>query len=118
MLRVCAYMSGIFWIFCTARYSLHRGNAAVALTGDLSETPFTDLVQFYCQRRETVALIVQTSRGEGTFWIADGELVDARIGNHRGLDAVRTAMKLRDGTVRVDKNAGCPPREIFAPETQ
>jgi len=90
----------------------------VALTGDLSETPFTDLVQFYCQRRETVALIVQTSRGEGTFWIADGELVDARIGNHRGLDAVRTAMKLRDGTFRVDKNAVCPPRAIFEPWTK
>jgi branched-chain amino acid transport system substrate-binding protein len=90
----------------------------VALTGDLSETPFTDLVQFYCQRRETVALIVQTSRGEGTFWIADGELVDARLGKHRGLDAIRTAMKLSDGTFRVDKNAVCPARVIFEPWTK
>ncbi|HWE25114.1 MAG TPA: ABC transporter substrate-binding protein [Myxococcales bacterium] len=90
----------------------------MALTGDLSETPFTDLVQFYCQRRETVALIVETSRGEGTFWIADGELVDARLGKHRGLDAVRTAMKLSDGTFRVDKNAVCPARAIFEPWTK
>jgi hypothetical protein len=90
----------------------------VALTGDLSETPFTDLVQFYCQRRETVALIVQTSRGEGTFWIVDGELVDARLGKHRGLDAIRTAMKLSDGTFRVDKNAVCPARAIFEPWTK
>jgi ABC-type branched-subunit amino acid transport system substrate-binding protein len=90
----------------------------VALTGDLSETPFTDLVQFYCQRRETVALIVDTSRGEGTFWIDNGDLVDARLGNHRGLDAIRTAMKLRDGTFRVDKNAVCPKRAIFEPWTK
>ena len=90
----------------------------MALTGDLSETPFTDLVQFYCQRRETVALIVDTSRGEGTFWIDNGELVDARLGNHRGLDAIRTAMKLRDGTFRVDKNAVCPARQIFEPWTK
>jgi ABC-type branched-subunit amino acid transport system substrate-binding protein len=90
----------------------------VALTGDLSETPFTDLVQFYCQRRETVALIVETSRGEGTFWIDNGDLVDARLGKHRGLDAIRTAMKLRDGTFRVDKNAVCPSRAIFEPWTK
>jgi branched-chain amino acid transport system substrate-binding protein len=90
----------------------------VALTGDLSETPFTDLVQFYCQRRETVALIVDSSRGEGTFWIDGGELVDAQLGKHRGLDAIRTAMKLRDGTFRVDKNAVCPKRAIFEPWTK
>jgi ABC-type branched-subunit amino acid transport system substrate-binding protein len=90
----------------------------VALTGDLSETPFTDLVQFYCQRREAVALIVHTSRGEGTFWIQNGEMVDARLGNARGLDAVRVAMKLRDGSFRVDKNAPCPPRSIFEPWTK
>jgi branched-chain amino acid transport system substrate-binding protein len=95
-----------------------RGEAAVALTGDLSETPFTDLVQFYCQRRETVALVVRTSRGEGTFFIQNGDVVDAHLGNHRGLDAIRTAMRLRDGTFRVDKNAVCPPRAIHEPWTK
>jgi len=90
----------------------------VALTGDLSETPFTDLVQFYCQRRETVALVVRTSRGEGTFFIENGDVVDAHLGNHRGLDAIRTAMRLRDGTFRVDKNAVCPARAIHEPWTK
>jgi branched-chain amino acid transport system substrate-binding protein len=95
-----------------------RGEAAVALTGDLSETPFTDLVQFYCQRRETVALVVRTSRGEGTFFIQNGDVIDAHLGNHRGLDAIRTAMKLRDGTFRVDKNAVSPARAIHEPWTK
>src|SRR5712671_7591700 len=95
-----------------------RGEAAVALTGDLSETPFTDLVQFYCQRRETVALVVRTSRGEGTFFIQNGDVVDARLGSQRGLDAIRTAMRLRDGTFRVDKNAVCPARAIHEPWTK
>ena len=90
----------------------------MALTGDLSETPFTDLVQFYCQRRETVALVVRTSRGEGTFFIQNGDVVDARLGSQRGLDAIRTAMKLRDGTFRVDKNAVCPTRAIHEPWTK
>jgi branched-chain amino acid transport system substrate-binding protein len=90
----------------------------VALTGDLSETPFTDLVQFYCQRRETVALVVRTSRGEGTFFIQNGDVIDAHLGKHRGLDAIRTAMRLRDGTFRVDKNAVCPARAIHEPWTK
>jgi len=90
----------------------------VALTGDLSETPFTDLVQFYCQRRETVALVVRSSRGEGTFFIQNGDVVDARLGSQRGLDAIRTAMRLRDGTFRVDKNALCPARAIHEPWTK
>jgi branched-chain amino acid transport system substrate-binding protein len=90
----------------------------VALTGDLSETPFTDLVQFYCQRRETVALVVRTSRGEGTFFIQNGDVVDAHLGSQRGLDAIRTAMKVRDGTFRVDKNAVCPARAIHEPWTK
>ena len=90
----------------------------MALTGDLSETPFTDLVQFYCQRRETVALLVRTSRGEGTFFIQNGDVVDAHLGNFRGLDAIRAAMRLRDGTFRVDKNAVCPARAIHEPWTK
>ena len=90
----------------------------MALTGDLSETPFTDLVQFYCQRRETVALVVRTARGEGTFFIQNGDVVDAHLGSQRGLDAIRTAMKLRDGTFRVDKNAVCPARAIHEPWTK
>ena len=90
----------------------------MALTGDLSETPFTDLVQFYCQRRETVALVVRTSRGEGTFFIQNGDVVDAHLGKHRGLDAIRAAMRLRDGTFRVDKNAVCPARAIHEPWTK
>ena len=90
----------------------------MALTGDLSETPFTDLVQFYCQRRETVALVVRSSRGEGTFFIQNGDVVDAHLGSQRGLDAIRIAMKLRDGTFRVDKNAICPARAIHEPWTK
>ncbi len=90
----------------------------MALTGDLSETPFTDLVQFYCQRRESIALVVRSSRGEGTFWIQNGDLIDAQLGRFRGLDAVRAAMRLRDGTFRVDKNAVSPARSIHEPWTK
>src|SRR5690242_8789855 len=116
--RVCVNMPKFLDFLHNTLRCLYRGEAAVALTGDLSETPFTDLVQFYCQRRETVALVVRSSRGEGTFFIQNGDVVDAHLGTHRGLDAIRTAMKLRDGTFRVDKNAVCPARAIHEPWTK
>jgi branched-chain amino acid transport system substrate-binding protein len=91
----------------------------VALTGDLGETPFPDLVQFYCQRREPVAVRVVTADGnEGVFWIESGQLVDAELGNARGLDAVRAALRLRSGSFRVEQNVDCPPRAIFEPWTK
>jgi ABC-type branched-subunit amino acid transport system substrate-binding protein len=91
----------------------------VALTGDLGETPFPDLVQFYCQRREPVALRVLTADGsEGVFWIDSGQLVDAELGNARGLDAVRAALRLRSGSFRVEQHVDCPPRAIFEPWTK
>ena len=84
----------------------------MALTGDLSETPFTDLVQFYCQRRETVALVVRSSRGEGTFFIQNGDVVDARLGSQRGLDA----MSLRLSSARrLDTSVtACSPKAVPA----
>src|SRR5438094_5892253 len=109
--RVCRCVE-LFGFFARQATLSFIGESAVALTGDLSETPFTDLVQFYCQRRETVALVVRTSRGEGTFFIQDGDVIEARLGNQKGLDAIRIAMRLRDGTFRVDKNAACPARNI------
>ena len=90
----------------------------MALTGDLSETPFADLVQFYCQKRETVAVMVSTPRGAGTFWIKDGHLIAAELGGEQGLDAVRLAIQLREGSFRVDRNAICPERAIFEPWTK
>ena len=90
----------------------------MALTGDLSETPFVDLVQFYCQKREPVAVMVSTQRGEGTFWIKDGNLIAAQLGGEQGLDAVRLAIQLREGSFRVDRNATCPERAIFEPWTK
>ncbi len=88
----------------------------MALTGNLAETPFVDLIQFYCLKRETVAVRVKSARPgvpDGVFYIERGELVDARYGERQGLDAVREALKLRDGAFRVDLNIKTPQRTIF-----
>jgi ABC-type branched-subunit amino acid transport system substrate-binding protein len=88
----------------------------LALTGNLAEHSFADLIQFYSLKRETVALRVKSdSPGspEGIFYLERGELVHAQFGDRSGLDAVRTALKLRDGPFRVDQNVKPPQRTIF-----
>ncbi len=90
----------------------------MALTGNLAETPFVDLIQFYCLKRETVAVRVKSARPgvpDGVFYLERGELVDARFGERQGLEAVREALKLRDGAFRVDLNIKTPQRTIFEP---
>jgi branched-chain amino acid transport system substrate-binding protein len=93
--------------------------AAVAHTGDFSETHFADLVQFYCQRREQVAVRFRGPQGdEGVVYIGDGQLLAADLGEIHGVDAVRIALELKQGTFRVERNIPPPERNIFAPWTQ
>jgi len=90
----------------------------LALTGNLAETPLVDLIQFYCLNRETVAVKVRSSRlgaPDGIFYLERGELVDARYGDQSGMNAVREALKLREGTFRVELNVKPPQRTIFEP---
>ncbi len=78
----------------------------MALTGNLAETPFVDLIQFYCLKRETVAVRVKSARPG---------VPDGVFGERQGLEAVREALKLRDGAFRVDLNIKTPQRTIFEP---
>ena len=88
----------------------------MALTGNLAETPFADLIQFYCLKRETVAVKIESPHPgapDGVFYLEGGELVHARFGDHIGIDALREALKLREGPFRVDVNVRPPKRTIF-----
>ena len=88
----------------------------MALTGNLEETPFADLIQFYCLKRETVAVRLKaTSPGapDGVFYVERGDLVHAELGQRNGLAAVREALKLTDGVFRVDLNVKTAQRTIF-----
>ena len=91
----------------------------MAHTGDFSETHFADLVQFYCQRREQVAVRFRGPEGdEGVVYIGDGQLLAANLGERHGVDAVRVALELKHGTFRVERNVPAPERNIFLPWTQ
>ncbi|HVI23974.1 MAG TPA: ABC transporter substrate-binding protein, partial [Myxococcales bacterium] len=91
----------------------------MAHTGDFSETHFADLVQFYCQRREQVAVRFHDPTGqEGVVYIGEGQLLAASLGELQGVDAVRVALELKHGTFRVERTSAAPERNIFAPWTQ
>jgi len=90
----------------------------VALNGNLSETSFTDLVQFYSISRQTAAVTIVSPAGpehDVVVFMEGGEIVDARFGDIIGLEAVRRALRLREGEFHVDLNVTTEKRTVFEP---
>lgn len=89
----------------------------MSLSGSFRETSFADLLQFYSVSKQTVAVSVRLGGGavggvDGVFFFADGDLVGATLGDAAGRDAVRHALRLRDGhfTVEVGVRPADPSR--------
>jgi len=90
----------------------------VALSGNLSETSFTDLVQFYNISRQTAAVTIVSPAGpehDVVVFMEGGEIVDARFGDIIGVEAVRRALRLREGEFHVDLNVTTEKRTVFEP---
>ena len=90
----------------------------MALSGNLSETSFTDLIQFYSISRQTAAVTIVSPAGpdhDGVLFIESGDVVDARFGELTGVEAVRRALRLKDGAFHVELNQRCSERTIFEP---
>jgi branched-chain amino acid transport system substrate-binding protein len=88
----------------------------VALSGNLAETSFTDLIQFYNISRQTAALTVVSPAGpehDVVVFMENGEIIDARFGAMVGIEAVRRAMRLREGEFHVDLNVTAKKRTIW-----
>jgi ABC-type branched-subunit amino acid transport system substrate-binding protein len=88
------------------------------LAGDLSEIPFTDVVQFYSQTRRTATLVLNCPRSGkplGFFYFENGELLHAELGDAEGLDAVYLAMELNEGTFHIARDAKRHERTIYVP---
>jgi len=88
----------------------------VALSGNLAETSFADLIQFYSISRQTAAVTVVSPAGRDhdvVVFIENGDIVDARFGAINGVDAVRRALRLREGEFHVDLNVTAPERTIW-----
>ena len=90
----------------------------MALSGNLSETSFTDLIQFYSISRQTAAVRIVSPAGpehDGILYIEGGDVVDARFGDLCGVEAVRRALRLTEGEFRVELNVHAGERTIFEP---
>ena len=86
------------------------------LSGNLSETSFADLIQFYSISRQTAAVTVVSPAGrehDVVVFLENGEIVDARFGTVSGVDAVRRALRLREGEFHVDLNVTASQRTVW-----
>jgi branched-chain amino acid transport system substrate-binding protein len=82
------------------------------MVGNFPDVSFPDLIQFYCMSKKTVAIRVSTPdlpEGRGEFFVADGELLDARFGERVGVDALQRALHIRRGSFEVEVDVR-PPR--------
>lgn len=64
----------------------------VVLTGHLSNYPLSDLVGILRHQRKSGRLLIEYPKGPATFFFQNGELIDARLNELSGLQAIVVAM--------------------------
>ncbi len=69
-----------------------QNNRFVVLTGHLSNYPLSDLVGILRHQRKSGRLLIEYPKGPATFFFQDGELVDARLNDLTGLQAICVAL--------------------------
>jgi len=70
---------------------MHNGRFVV-LTGHLNDYPLSDLVGILRHQRKTGRLLIEYAKGPATFFFHEGDLVDAKINDLTGLQAVCFAL--------------------------
>src|SRR5215467_12584313 len=73
-----------------------QNNRFVILTGHLNNYPLSDLVGILRHQKKTGRLLIEYPKGPGTFFFQDGELVDARLNDLTGLQAICVALAQPD----------------------
>jgi cytoskeletal protein CcmA (bactofilin family) len=87
----------------------------MALVGQLGNISLVELLGFFCSQRKTGRLKVDYPENPGTFYILDGELVDAKLGNLDGIKAVQRASRLPNAAFEFDPNILSTKRTIYEP---
>ncbi|MCA1579587.1 MAG: DUF4388 domain-containing protein [Acidobacteria bacterium] len=64
----------------------------VVLTGHLSHYPLSDLVGILRHQKKTGRLLIEYPKGPASFFFLEGELVDARMNDLNGLQAICVAL--------------------------
>lgn len=69
-----------------------QNNRFVVLTGHLSNYPLSDLVGILRHQKKTGRLLIEYPKGPASFFFQDGELIDARLNELVGLQAICVAI--------------------------
>jgi hypothetical protein len=90
----------------------------MALTGQLSDLSLAELIEFFCNQRKTGRLKVIYPQAPGYFYIQAGSLVDAKIGDLSGVEAVYYALTLPNASFKFSPVFEASRRTIHQPWTQ
>lgn len=84
----------------------------VVLTGHLDEQPLPELMRRLRAQRKSGRLQVEYSDGPAAFFFDEGLIVDAQLGNLRGVEALYAAMELEGGSFNFNPLVRPPERNI------
>lgn len=84
----------------------------VVLTGHTQEQPLPDLIRRLRVQRKSGRLQVEYADGPGAFFFEDGQMVDARLGELRGVEALYAALALEGGSFNFNPLVRPPERNI------
>lgn len=84
----------------------------VVLTGHLDEQPLPELMRRLRAQRKSGRLQVEYKDGPAAFFFDEGLLVDAQMGNLRGVEALYAALELEGGSFNFNPLVRPPERNI------
>lgn len=89
-----------------------ENNRFVVLTGHLSNYPLSDLVGILRHQRKSGRLLIEYSKGPATFFFQNGELIDARMNDLTGLQAICVALAQPEASFNFNPLILSPRRSI------
>ena len=89
-----------------------QNNRFVVLTGHLSNYPLPDLVGILRHQRKSGRLVIEYSKGPATFFFQNGELIDARMNELVGLQAICVALAQPEASFNFNPLIQSPRRTI------
>ena len=84
----------------------------VVLAGHLDEQPLEELIRRLRVQRKSGRLQVEYKDGPGAFFFEDGQMVDARLGELRGVEALYAALSLGGASFNFNPLVRPPERNI------
>ena len=89
-----------------------QNNRFVVLTGHLSNYPLSDLVGILRHQRRSGRLLIEYAKGPATLFFQEGELVDARMNDLSGLQAICFAIAQPEASFNFNPMIQSPRRTI------